>query len=170
MIVAPEALLAAPSQALDEAGDRLRRGLADRVVRVRRDCQAIAGRLSLPLLWARLSAARQRLEGQRLSPALLSGRLSQDRARLDGLGRVLQSLNPDAILQKGYVRVTGDDGQTLICAEQARAALHLMLRFRDGQVGVAVQEGAAASPTPRLAARSTAPKSRPVIPEQGKLL
>ena len=165
----PQELLAGPAQALDEAGERLRRGLSDRVVRAARECQAVSGRLSLPLLAARVAAARQRLEGQRLSPMLLSNRLAQDRARLDGLGRVLQSLNPDGILQKGYVRVTGADGHTLISAAQAREAVHLTLHFRDGQVGVVPHEGASGP------ARMPAPKSRvskPLsgVPEQGKLL
>ena len=162
----PQELLAGPAQALDEVGDRLRRGLGDRVVLAARQYQTVSGRLSLPLLSARLSAARQRLEGQRLAPALLQGRIAQDRARLDGLGRVLQSLNPDGILQKGYVRVTGADGRTLVSAQQAREATRLTLHFRDGQLNVAPLDGAA----PRPAPRPTAAKPRPAMPEQGKLL
>ena len=160
----PQELLAAPAQALDDAGERLRRGLGDRVVLAARQYQTVSGRLSLPLLSARLAAARQRLAGQRLAPALLANRLTQDRARLDGLGRVLQLLNPDGILQKGYVRVTAADGHTLVSAAQAREAAHLTLHFRDGQLGVAVQDGA---PRP---ARAAPQKPRPPIPEQGKLL
>ena len=136
-----------------------------------RQYHTVSGRLSLPLLSARLAAARQRLEGQRLTPALLSSRIAQDRARLEGLGRVLQSLNPDGILQKGYVRVTGADGHTLVSAAQAREAAHLTLHFRDGQLGAVPQDGAPAPGTGRPApARASAPKPRPAPPEQGKLL
>ena len=167
----PQELIAGPAQALDEAGERLRRGLSDRVVLAARQYHTVSGRLSLPLLSARLAAARQRLEGQRLTPALLSSRIAQDRARLEGLGRVLQSLNPDGILQKGYVRVTGADGHTLVSAAQAREAAHLTLHFRDGQLGAVPQDGAPAPGTGRPApARASAPKPRPAPPEQGKLL
>ena len=161
-------LLARPAQALDEAGERLRRGLADRVLRAGRDCQALAGRLSLPLLRARLGSARQSLAGQRLAPGLLSARLARDRTLLDGLARVLQSLNPDAILQKGYARVTGADGRTLVSAAQAGAESRLTLHFRDGALGV-VPLGAGPSAPPQ-APRRAEPKPRPAAPEQGKLL
>ena len=161
-------LLARPAQALDEAGERLRRGLSDRVLRAGRDCQALAGRLSLPLLRARLASARQSLAGQRLTPSLLSARLARDRTLLDGLARVLQSLNPDAILQKGYARVTGADGRTLVSVAQAGAESRLTLHFRDGPLGVVPlgSEPPAPPPPPRRAE----PKPRPAAPEQGKLL
>jgi exodeoxyribonuclease VII large subunit len=162
---APQELLARPAQALDEAAERLRRGLSDRVLRAGRVLQGVSARLSLPLLAARLGHARQRLAGQRLSPALLTSRLAQERARLDGLARVMQSLNPDAILQKGYVRVTAADGRTLVSAGQAGAESSLALHFRDGLLAVAPL-GTTPPPPPSRAPRPP----RPPAPEQGKLL
>ncbi|WP_343608814.1 exodeoxyribonuclease VII large subunit [Novosphingobium sp.] len=129
-------LLEEPTQALDEAGERLRRGLAGRAQVAGVQLQSVAGRLSLPLLAARLERARERLAAQRLNPALLSARLREDGRRLDGVTRVMASLNPDAVLARGYVRVTGEDGRTLVGSSQASAEARLTLHFRDGLLDV----------------------------------
>jgi exodeoxyribonuclease VII large subunit len=129
-------LLEEPTQALDEAGERLRRGLAGRAQAAGVQLQRVAGRLSLPLLAARLERARERLAAQRLNPALLSARLREDGRRLDGVARVMASLNPDAVLARGYVRVTGEDGRTLVGSSQAAAEARLTLHFRDGLLDV----------------------------------
>lgn len=144
---APEALLAPYAQRLDEAGERLRRALRDRAVAGASRLHQLGGRLSLPLLAARLDRAR---------------------GQLDGHARLLASLNPDRVLQRGYVRVTGSDGRTLTNAAAARTAESLALRFRDGTVDAVpagVPRGSAAPARP-------APKPRPpsASDNQGKLL
>ena len=142
----PETLLASASQRLDDQGERLRRGLGERIAIARHDLQARAGRLSLPLLKARLSRAGERLDAVRLAPGLLLARIARERTRLDGLARVAQSLNPDGILQRGYVRVTGADGRTLVSREQASGEAALALHFRDGELAVLPVGGLAAKP------------------------
>ncbi|MBS0475833.1 MAG: exodeoxyribonuclease VII large subunit [Proteobacteria bacterium] len=136
-----DALLSPQAQKLDDLGERLRRSLADRTMLARGDLQRVAGRLSLPLLTARLDRARDRLEAS---------------------GRFLHSLDPDRVLQRGYVRVSAADGRTLVSREAAAAEARLDLHFRDGVLAVATGE---APPPPR-------PRSppRPPSPEQGKLL
>ncbi|MDE2404288.1 MAG: exodeoxyribonuclease VII large subunit [Sphingomonadales bacterium] len=148
----PEALLAAASQRLDEQGEKLRRGLGERIAVARHDLAGSAGRLSLPLLSSRLARARDRLAGQRLTPMALTARLAQERARLDALARIAQSLNPDAVLQRGYVRVTGADGRTLVSRAQAGGEAALSLHFRDGALAV-VPVGGALPPKPRATGR-----------------
>ncbi|MDE1917992.1 MAG: exodeoxyribonuclease VII large subunit [Sphingomonadales bacterium] len=160
---APQSLLDAPSQALDEAGENLRRGLAARAQVAGTQLQRVAGRLSLPLLAARLERARERLVAQRLSPAMLTSRLREDRRRLDSVSRIMASLNPDAVLARGYVRVTGADGRTLVGQAQAQAEARLTLHFRDGTVDVAPLEDGAL-PTPRAA---PAPPPRKPTPPKG---
>ncbi len=140
----PEALLAPYTQRVDEGLDRLRRGLVSSVQRARLDLQRHSGRLSLPLLAARLDQAR---------------------GRLDGLGRVLRSLNPDAVLERGYVRVTAADGRTLTSRAAAAGEAALALQFRDGVLGVAPVE----SSVPRAAPRPR-PALKPDSDNQGKLL
>jgi exodeoxyribonuclease VII large subunit len=143
-----QTLLDAPTQRLDEAGERLRRGLATRAQVAGVQLQRVAGRLSLPLLAARLERARERLAAQRLTPAMLNARLREDTRRLDGVTRVMASLNPDAVLARGYVRVTGADGRTLVGRAQAGAEPRLTLHFRDGRLDAAPLDHAA-PPAPR---------------------
>jgi exodeoxyribonuclease VII large subunit len=162
----PEALLAAKTQKLDELSDRLRRGLGERIVQARIVLQKDAARLSVPLLRSRLVQARHRLETQRLVPGLLSARIAAGQERLAVLERITQSLNPDNVLKRGYVRVTGADGRTLVSKTQAAGEASLVLHFGDGELGVAPL---GAQPSAPPAKRAT-PSQKPPPPQQGKLL
>jgi exodeoxyribonuclease VII large subunit len=148
-------------QRLDDLGERLRRGLGQRIVAARSELQSDGARLSAPLLAARLDHARHRLAAQRLTPALVTGRIAAQRERLDGLARLMVSLNPDTVLERGYVRVTAADGRTLVTKVAAAQEAVLSLHFRDGELAV----------TP-MGARPHRPvaKEKPASPEQGKLL
>jgi exodeoxyribonuclease VII large subunit len=137
----PEALLSPQVQKLDDQAERLRRALRERSAQAATLLQRSAGRLSLPLLVSRLDRAGERLEG---------------------LGRLFASLDPDRVLQRGYVRVTGADGKTLTSKDNAAGEPRLALHFRDGELTV-LPEGA------RPAARPRPGPSGPA-PEQGKLL
>jgi exodeoxyribonuclease VII large subunit len=137
-----EALLSPQAQKLDDLGERLRRGLVDRTGQARAAWQQATARLSLPLLESRLERAR---------------------IRLDGPARLLASLDPDAVLQRGYVRVTDPAGATLTTRAAAAAAEGLALHFRDGVLAVTSAERGPAPARP-------AAKARPAPPEQGKLL
>ena len=162
----PEALLQVPAQKLDDLADRLRRGLSDRIVIARTALQADAARLSAPLLAHRLQSARQQLQAQRLVPALLTNPLAIARERLSATARVMASLNPDAPLARGYVRVLGADGLTLTDAAAAAQQPRLVLKFRDGDLGVVPGD----APAPRPAPTTAKPSRRPDPSEQPKLL
>jgi exodeoxyribonuclease VII large subunit len=159
----PEALLAAPTQRLDDLGERARRGLGERIVVARTSLQRAAGRLSVPLLAARLARASDRLGAVRLTPALLTVRIAAQSERLDALRRLMQSLNPDNILEKGFVRVTGPDGHTLMTRAQAAGVTALSLHFRDGVLAAVPAEA-------RPAPQRPAPPRKADAPQQGKLL
>ena len=140
----PGALLSAHSQRLDEAAERLRRGLTERTQLARGDLQRVAGRLSAPLLNARAAAARD---------------------RFGALVRLFHSLDPDRVLSRGYARVTAPDGRTLVDRAAAAGESGMTLHFRDGAFDV-VRAGAApvrVPPKPK-----TAPTAEPAA--QGKLL
>ncbi len=139
----PQALFSPHAQRLDQAAERLRRALVDRTHLARGAFQRIDSRLSLPLLSARLDRAQERLAG---------------------LARLHASLNPDAVLQRGYVRVTGADGATLTTRAAAAEQAGLVLHFRDGALKVAPGDAPPAAPS----RSKPAPKAPP--PEQGKLL
>ncbi|KQM24581.1 MULTISPECIES: exodeoxyribonuclease VII large subunit [unclassified Sphingomonas] len=100
-----------------------------------------AGRLSLALE-RRVATARRNLDrhGHALRPAMLTQRLAQARARFDGTARMLEQVNPDNLLQKGYVRVVAKtNGKTVATAADARAAGALQLHFRDGVLDAKVE-------------------------------
>ena len=138
----PQALFSPHTQQLDQAAERLRRALNDRTQLARGGFERVGSRLSLPLLSARLDRAQERLAG---------------------LARLHASLNPDAVLQRGYVRVTDAAGATLTTRAAAANAANLVLHFRDGALNVAPGN---VPPAPTRA--RPAPKVTP--PEQGKLL
>jgi len=143
----PQALLAAPTQALDAAGDRLGRALGTRAQVAGMALQRVGGRLSLPLLAARLERAKERLAAQRLSPVLLQRRQNDAAQRLVAVTRVMASLNPDNVLARGYVRVTAE-GRTLVDAGAAGREARLTLHFRDGLLDVLPTEAQPARPKP----------------------
>jgi exodeoxyribonuclease VII large subunit len=135
-----EALLSPYAQRLDDLGDQLRRGLGTRIVYARAALQHDGARLSAPLLAARLTSARD---------------------RLDALARLAKSLNPDSVLERGYARITAADGRTLVSRAEAAGEAALGIHFRDGQLAVVPASGGPPRP---------APKPRAPVPEQGKLL
>ena len=117
-----DALLGPQRQRADEVGQRLDRGLERRVTQARGQLDRSAGALR---------------------PAVLERQVERGRERLTATWRLVRSLNPDAVLDRGYARVTTRAGQTLSTAEAARAAGAVTLRFRDGAVDATIGDLAA---------------------------
>lgn len=140
---APQTLLSPQAQKLDDLSERFRRALGDRTMLARGDLQRVAARLSLPLVTARVQAAR---------------------GRLDGLARLFVSLDPDKVLARGYVRVSTADGRTLTTRSAAGREQSLTLHFQDGELAVAT--GAAPTRATSRSKPAVAPDDNP----QGKLL
>ncbi|MEH3099259.1 exodeoxyribonuclease VII large subunit [Sphingomonas adhaesiva] len=118
-------LLGPQRQRVDELGVRGDRALERRVARARGELDRAAGAIR---------------------PATLERRVEAARARLADVGRLIDSLNPDRILQRGYARVEDRAGATVTTAAGATAAGALTLRFRDGAVEVQASDGPATSP------------------------
>lgn len=131
----PEALAERKAQRLDELSERLRRGLADRASLARERLIERGGKLSAPLLQANFRHARE---------------------RLGSLDRVMRSLNPDSVLQRGFARVTDASGRTLTSAAAAGKQPALTLRFRDGPLEVVPAASAPRSPRAKPASPSSA--------------
>ncbi|KQZ65838.1 exodeoxyribonuclease VII large subunit [Sphingopyxis sp. Root1497] len=140
-----EALYAPQRQRLDDSGDRLDRSQRHRLA-------VIAERLA-----TRSGALR---------PSLLARRWDRDRARIEGLGRLLDSLDPRALLSRGYAMVRDTGGAIVTTAAKAEQAGHLWLQFADGEVPVQVAGGDAAPPLP--AAAKPARKPSPDAPKRGQ--
>jgi len=151
----PEALLQPQAQKLDDQAERLKRGLRDRTAQSRERLGNL--RLSPSVLRGGLREARGKLESVRLEQVLVRRPLAEGRERLAGLGRVMHSLDPDTVLKRGYVRVTGIEGGTL--TDKAEAAKHasLILKFRDGDLPVSTGNVPATAPAPQP--RRKPPKS-----------
>lgn len=101
----------------------------------------LAQRLGLGLE-RRLGQARRTLDRQSavLRPAMLDRQLDRSRQHLASVGRLLESVNPDNLLKRGYVRVEArGTGKTIDSAAAARAAGGLKLHFRDGVVDARVE-------------------------------
>jgi len=127
-----EALLAPQAQKLDDLSQRLRQGLRDRAGQAREALQH---------------------DRVRLSPATMRHKLERGRDRLAATARLMVSLDPGAVLQRGYVRVTGPDGHTLTDAARARGESALTLHFRDGPLEVAPAGAARRRTRPLAVAR-----------------
>jgi exodeoxyribonuclease VII large subunit len=138
-----DALYAPQRQRLDDAGDRLDRSQRHRLA-------VISERLAT--------------RGAVLRPALLARRWDRDRALLEGLGRLLDSLDPRALLSRGYAMVRDSSGAIVSTAAKARAAGHLQLQFADGEVTVVIGGDDAPSPVAPKPVR----KVPPTEPKRGQ--
>lgn len=161
----PESLAAQATQKLDELGERLRRGLADRAARARERLQADGAQLSAPLLRERVKSARRHLASVRLQPSLLTAPLAQGRERLAAIARLAEQLHPDRPLQRGYVMVLDQAGRAVTGAARAEREASLTLKFRDGLLDVLPARGTTAPPR-----KSPGPSPAPSPDRQPKLL
>ncbi|MDR6787276.1 exodeoxyribonuclease VII large subunit [Sphingomonas sp. BE138] len=142
-------LLGPQRQRLDDLGMRGDRALERRVARARGDLSHAAGAIR---------------------PATLERRLEAARRRLADVGRLVESLNPDTILQRGYARVEAATGGTVTTADAARAAGALSLRFRDGAVAVQVEGSPTPAPKPEPKVERGARRAYPDPSDQPRLI
>jgi exodeoxyribonuclease VII large subunit len=126
----PAVLIGQAQQRLDDAGERLRRGLGER---------------------ARLAGSRLALAGVKLTPALLQREVSLKKERLDALDRLRKQLDPKAPLARGYALVHAEGHPVIASRDLAAQQPALTLEFADGTLEVA-PKGAV-----RHAPRRTAP-------------
>ncbi|HET9628060.1 MAG TPA: exodeoxyribonuclease VII large subunit [Novosphingobium sp.] len=132
----PETIVAQRAQKLDDLGERLRRGLADRIAHARTALHRPAGRLSAPLLAYQARHARQQLDAVRLRPEDLLRRIENARTRVESLDRLRRQLDPRAPLQRGYALVTGPDGHVVGGKAIAAGLAEMTLEFHDGALQV----------------------------------
>ena len=114
-----DALLGPQRQRVDDAAQRLGRGLERRADISRRQLDRVAGALRPAALEARLTGARQRLAD---------------------MERLLTAAHPERPLERGYAWVEARaSGKVAATAAEARAAGALRLHFRDGEVDAKVE-------------------------------
>ena len=116
-----DALLGPQRQRADDLGARLDRGLERRVVAARALLDRSSGALRI---------------------ATLDRQLDRGRDRLTATWRLVESLGPNAILDRGYAFVsTRASGAVVGSAAAARTAGAVTLHFRDGEVDAKVERG-----------------------------
>ena len=101
----------------------------------------LAGRLAIALE-RRVAGARRELDrtAGALRPAVLDARLARAHDRARDLGRLLDSVNPERPLERGYAWVAARPGGAVIAdAAAARSAGAMTLHFRDGTVDVRLE-------------------------------
>ena len=162
-----EDLLSPQQQRADDLGERLRAALGLRLAEARGALARTSGALRPAVLDARLGLARERLARLRLDAGVLDRIAARAGERLAGLERVLAQLDPDAPLQRGYARVEGSDGRTLLDRAAAAGEPRLLLHFRDGVLAV-VPADDPGPPGALLAAPAPAPAAVPAPAPRAK--
>jgi exodeoxyribonuclease VII large subunit len=134
-------LLMPQRQRLDDAGDRLPRALQSRLMLAQSR-------------FAPLAAA--------LHPRLLIRQVERRQEALAALWRLAQSLDPRALLSRGYAMVHDNAGRVVTSAAAAGRESRLSLVFADGQIGVQPNGVDAHIVAPRMQhAKAPTPKSKP---------
>jgi exodeoxyribonuclease VII large subunit len=164
LLPTPETLLAPQRQRADDLGERLGRGLKQRVTLAWRHLSEAGGALRPALLAQRVAREHARLESIRLRPDLVTRGIAQKRERLDSTWRLALSLDPRRPLSKGFALVTAG-GRVLASAEAAREAAAMTLTFQDGAIDVvSAAEGVEFMPPARLSSPPK-PARKPARPD-----
>ena len=122
------ALVQQQRERLDRTFETRLRGLRERTTQLTRALQYLS-----PV--ARLAGARQRVDdlAQR-SEAALAHRVAAQRQYLAGLSARLETLNPEAVLARGYAIVLErESGKVVTSANAITPGLALTLRLQDGE-------------------------------------
>lgn len=126
--------------ALTDLRQQLSRAALGRIAARHWSINDLTGRLQRHSPEARIQSDRQRLdELTHRANLTLTHRMQLQRAQLSGLGQQLASLNPLAILARGYAIVSHPDGRIVRRVEQVGSGDALKVRVSDGEFGVQVK-------------------------------
>jgi exodeoxyribonuclease VII large subunit len=138
--------LATPNQvdlraSLSELGKNIHNSMGNFLILQRRQLERQQNRLLLRTPLARVHRDQQHLDelSYRACTAL-SHTIEINRTRLTGLEMRLNSLNPQAILKRGYSIVTQLDGRLVHSVKQVQPDDNLQVRVSDGEFEVRVDE------------------------------
>jgi exodeoxyribonuclease VII large subunit len=118
---------------LEELKQRADRACSSFLSNQRLRLQHITQRLGLVSPISRVLSDRQRLDERVYRMKLhLEHRLRLSRSQLSGLRNRLESLNPEAVLNRGYAIVSHLDGEVVRCTSQVEPGDQLAVRVTDG--------------------------------------
>ena len=163
----PETLVRQHSQRIDNLWQRMESALKGGASGRRARLDAATPRMAAAI-GRSLNALRLRLS--ELGGDVTHGAetaLAESAHKLENLSARLETLNPTAVLSRGYAIVKGEDGVIIKSAAQARAGDKVVTQLRDGEFSSLVLDGTASS-AKRKAMRRLKPASAP-SPEQQTL-
>jgi len=128
----------------------------------------VTSRLSPLVLQRPQTVQKQRLDAvtHRLRPAA-ERKLERLSERLLSLSKLYASVDPDRPLQRGFARVTREDGSLVRAGASLASGEEVTIRFGDKVDRKAVIDGAGAGPTPPL--KPAKPRGKTPSPPQGDL-
>jgi len=128
-------------QALAELSRSLAHSFSTFIFDRRRELDHLVNRLSLRTPFTRIRRDRQRLDelSRRVATALRHS-LQIQRAHLQGLELRLATLNPLAVLDRGYAIVRHVDGRVVRSVNQVQARDSLLVRVADGEFQAWVED------------------------------
>jgi exodeoxyribonuclease VII large subunit len=155
-------------QRFDIVSGRLAAGLARNAALHERDLVRVSSRLSPLLLQRPQTVQKQRLDAvaQRLQPAAMR-KLERLSERLESLAKLYVSVDPDRPLQRGFARVTREDGSLVRAGAVLASGENVAIKFGDQVTRQAVIDGA--SDPPVAAAKPARPRVKSPTPAQGDL-
>ncbi|AXQ30748.1 exodeoxyribonuclease VII large subunit [Solimonas sp. K1W22B-7] len=127
------------AQRLDELGSRLHAAALSRLDRAGQQSRHLAARLGTATPLLAIQQRRRKLDHDRqLLRGSLALRLQQAQARLGRAESLLASLNPRAVLERGYAIALDANGRALIDAAQAQSGDALQILLGRGAVDAIV--------------------------------
>ncbi len=136
-LLSPETMLEVRMQRVDEWGERLGGAMRARMQRAQERVAMVSERLRAGALMEKTAQHDERLDGlvQRLHRAWHT-RFIQEEERLQAVARMLEALNHQAVLQRGFSYVTDSKGAVVSSASGLKDA-PVQLHFQDGEATVA---------------------------------
>lgn len=124
---------------LSEQSQSLARATSAVLDELRWEMSNLANRLSLVSPQSRLRSDQQRLDefDHRIKTAL-AHRMEIERTRLNSLSQHLDSLNPIAILERGFAIVSRDDGVRVFSTSQVKPGNQVKIRVSDGDLSAKI--------------------------------
>ncbi|MDB5448546.1 MAG: xseA [Phenylobacterium sp.] len=155
-------------QRFDIVSGRLAAGLARNAAAHERDLVRVASRLSPLLLQRPQTVHRQRLQAvvERLKPAA-ERKLERLAERLEALSKLYGSVDPDRPLQRGFARVTRQDGSLVRAGAALQSGEAVDIKFGDAVTRTAVVDGEGAAPASPQ--KPVKPRAKATSPAQGDL-
>ncbi len=133
----PAQLIESATQKLDDWGERLLASLPVMLSRKEQQLAVLSAGLKPGLLLAEIRTTGERLRDmqQRMANACMR-RIEKGEDKIAHIAALLESVNYQRVLERGFALVRDEKGKLVTTAQQARQAPDLSLTFKDGEIKV----------------------------------